>query len=163
MVEVGTIDGVQIVIDRDKSRDATPKAHALQGEHILLLTINLADIVFQAVLFLLVLHHLGILGFSFGTVQAADVQRVKNLLLHVEGHISVLHGLQCLIDKGQQEGHNDNQYRTIYYNVRVGVCIQFHFVPPLFKRFEMLRSTIKWSIIGAIMFPKKMASIIPSG
>ena len=53
--------------------------------------------------------------------------------------------------------------RTIYNNVRIAVSIQFHLVPPLFKRFEILRSTMKWSIIGAHILPKKMASIIPSG
>ena len=68
MVEVSTIDGVQVIVDRDEGRDAAPKTHALQGEHILFLSVDLTLIIeFVASLFL-IFHHLSILGLSLITL-----------------------------------------------------------------------------------------------
>ena len=74
MVEVSTVDGVQVIIDRDEGRDATPEAHALQGEHILLLSVDLTLVIELVASLFLILHHLSILGLSLSAVQTADVQ-----------------------------------------------------------------------------------------
>ena len=34
-----------------------------------------------------------------GTIQIADGERVQNLLLNIESHVSILHWLQCLVYK----------------------------------------------------------------
>ena len=164
MVEISTIDGrCVITMNGDIAADASPEAHTFQGYYEDILTVNLTQIVLLTILLAFILHHLGVLGLSLSTIKVANVERVENLFLHVESHVSILHGLQSLIDESQQESHDDYEYRAIYNNVRVRICIQFHLVPPLFKRFEILRSTMKWSIVGANILPKKMASIIPSG
>ena len=122
MVEVSAIDLV-ILIDSKIAADAAPEAHALQRNHDNLLAFNLTVIDLLAFSVLLFLDHLLVLGLSLSTVEVTDIERVENLLLHIEGHVSVLHGLQRLIDECQQEGHDDHKYHAIYNNVRVTVCI----------------------------------------
>ena len=162
MVEVSTIDST-IALDGHVTADTTPKSHTFKAGNENLLTIDFTLIDLLAFNILFLFHYLLILGLSLRAVQAADIKRIENLLLHVKGHVSVLHRLQSLIDECQQESHDDHENRTIYNNISVAVSIQFHLVPPLFKRFEMLRATTKWSIVGANILPKKIASIIPSG
>ena len=166
VIEIGTIDHpFQLVVKLQgkEAADAAPKSHSFHRDNDYAFVADFAQINILSSQFGLFFHHLAILGFGLSAVESADVERIENLLLLVEGHVCVLHRLQRLIDESQQEGHDDHEYRTIYNNVRVAVCVQFHFVPPLLIRFEMFRSTMKWSIIGAHIFPKKMASIIPSG
>ena len=164
MIEVGTIDhGHLVAMNGDVAADTAPKSHTFQGYHENVFAINLARIVLLAVNLAFVFHYLGILGLGLCTIKVTNVQRIEYLLLNVECHVGILHGLQCLEHESQQEGHDDDKYRAIYYNVRVVVSIQFHLEPPLFIRFEILRSTTKWSMVGANMFISRMASIIPSG
>lgn len=81
MVEVGAKDSGLVGIYGEEAADATPQTHTFHGEDIFSLSIDVADVVGEAlVVLLLFLYHLRIAGLGSLTVKTALVERVEDLL-----------------------------------------------------------------------------------
>ena len=106
MVEIYPVDGVVVSIHSDEAIDTSPKAHTLHGVYGLLLSVNLALVVFLSFFLTLAFHHLFIFGGSSLVVEVAEVECVQYLLLCIKRHVGILRRLQHLRDEGEKERHD---------------------------------------------------------
>ena len=126
VVEVGTVDGVQIFIEREITADAAPKTCAFELEHELLFAFDLGNIHGVTVDVERIFDEREVQ--RCGIVASGDVllEGTEDLLLLVELYISLLTRTKHLADESQQDSYDNHYYRSIHN--RVGIAIRIHIV-----------------------------------